>query len=143
MVKRLRDADDRIIGLLQQNADLTYKQMGDQLDLNESTVRKRVLALQKSGVIRRYLVEVDTGKLGYKTDCMLGLDVDASQLMNIGKKLVSMPEARMVFNTSGGNDFVVVVWTKDREALMKVMDHIASFEGVSKVTPSFMLERLK
>lgn len=143
MVSRIRDADNRIVGLLQQNASLTYKEMADRLKLNESTVRKRVIALEKSGVIRRYLVEVDTTKLGFKTDCMLGIDVDASRMMEIGKKLVSMPETRMVFNTSGGNDYVVVVWTKDRESLGKVMDHISSFDGVLKVTPSFMVERLK
>jgi len=126
-----------------QNADLTYKEMANRLKLNESTVRKRVLALQKSGIIRRYLVEVDTEKLGYKTNVMLGLDVDPSKLMEIGKKLIAIPETRMVYNTSGGNDFVLVVWTKDREGLGKIVDHISSFEGVNKVTPSFLVERLK
>jgi len=143
LVKRIRDADDRIVQLLQQNADLTYKEMGDRLKLNESTIRKRVIALQKSGVIRKYLVEVDTAKLGYKTDCMLGIDVDASHMLEIGKKLVAIPEVRMVFNTSGGNDFITVVWTKDRETLSKLMDHITSFEGVKKITPSFLIDRLK
>src|SRR5882672_8999158 len=98
--------------------------MANRLKLNESTVRKRVLALQKSGIIRKYLVEVDTDKLGYKTNVMLGLDVDPSKIMEIGKKLAAIPESRMVYNTSGGNDFVVVVWTKDREALGKVVDNI-------------------
>ena len=143
MVNRTKDADAKIIGLLMQNADLTYKEMANRLKLNESTVRKRVLALQKSGIIRRYLVEVDTEKLGYKTNVMLGLDVDPSKLMEIGKKLIAIPETRMVYNTSGGNDFVLVVWTKDREGLAKIVDHISSFEGVNKVTPSFLVERLK
>ncbi len=68
MVYRTREADAKIIGLLMQNADLTYKEMASRLKLNESTVRKRVLALQKSGIIKKYLVEVDTDKLGYKTN---------------------------------------------------------------------------
>ena len=143
MVNRTKEADSKIIGLLMQNADLTYKEMANRLKLNESTVRKRVLALQKSGIIRRYLVEVDTEKLGYKTNVMLGLDVDPSKLMEISKKLIAIPETRMVYNTSGGNDFVLVVWTKDREGLAKIVDHISSFEGVNKVTPSFLVERLK
>ena len=143
MVYRTRDADAKIIGLLMQNADLTYKEMASRLKLNESTVRKRVLALQKSGIIKKYLVEVDTEKLGFKTNVMLGLDVDPSKMMEIGKKLTAIPETRMVYNTSGGNDFIVVIWTKDREGLAKVVDHISSFEGVNKVTPSFLVERLK
>ena len=143
MVNRTRDADTRIVSLLMQNADLTYKEMAEKLKLNESTVRKRVLALQKSGIIKKYLVEVDTERLGYKTNVMLGVDVDPSKMMEIGRKLVAIPETRMVYNTSGGNDFVVVVWTKDREGLAKVVDHILGFEGVHKITPSFLVERLK
>src|SRR5437899_11454699 len=104
-----------------QNADLTYKEMASRLKLNESTVRKRVLSLQKSGIIKKYLVEVDTDKLGYKTNVMLGLDVDPSKMMEIGKKLTAIPETRMVYSTSVGNDCIVVIWTNDREVLAKLV----------------------
>lgn len=137
------DTDEKIILLLSQNADLTYKAMAKQLRLNESTVRKRVIAMRRRGVIRRFLADVDAEKLGYKSRVMLGVDADPSKIMGIGKRLVALPETRTVFNTSGAHDFHVVVWTRDRESLTKVIDTISNMDGVTKVTPSFMVERLK
>ena len=137
------ETDDRIIALLQQNADLTYKEMAKRLKLNESTVRKRVIALRKRGVIRRFLAQVDAQKLGFKIDAGLGITVDPAKMMDAGKKLSQVPETRLVFSTSGEYDFFAVVWTKDRESLEKIINNISSFDGVTKVIPSILVERLK
>ncbi len=136
------DTDHRIIVLLQQDAGLSYREMARRLKLNESTVRKRVLALRKKGVIKRYLVDVDAVKLGYKS-AMLAVDVDPPKIIEIGRKLVAIPEARIVFSTSGENDFQVIVWARDRESMTKVANSIAAIEGVLKVTPNFVVEKLK
>ena len=138
-----RETDDRIVGLLSQNADVSYREMARRLRLNESTVRKRVIALRKRGIIRRFLVDVDAEKLGYKSRVMLGIDVDSSKILEVGKALSSMQDVRMLFNTSGGHDFHAVVWSRDREAFAQLLNKISSAEGVLKVTPSFMVARLK
>src|SRR5436309_14844812 len=83
--------------------------------MNESTVRKRVIALKKRGL--RFTIIVDTSKLGFKTDASLGVDVDPSKLLEVGKKLAELPGLRMVYTASGESDFQVVVWASDRDAL--------------------------
>ncbi len=137
------DTDDRIIMLLSQNADLTYKEMAKKLRLNESTVRKRVLSLRRRGVIKRFLVEVDEERMGYKTRVMLGVDAEPSKMIEVGKKLVAIEEARMVFNVTGDHDFQVVVWTRDRESFASVLNQVNAINGVTKATPSFVVEWLK
>ncbi len=135
--------DEQIIDLLREDADLTYKEMGRRLRLNESTVRKRVLSLRKRGVIRRFMVEVDSGVLEFKLNASIGVDADPSMSIEVGRRLVAMPESAMVFNTSGGHDFFVIVWTKDRDSLMQIVHKIVSIEGVTKVVPNIMLDRLR
>jgi len=140
---QLESADDRIIDLLSRDADLTYREMAEKLGLNESTVRKRVLALRRTGVIRRVMVEVDTERMGLKLNAQVGVDADPSKLIGVGRELVAMPEAAMVFSTSGGHDFFVVVWTKDSGSLSRIIDSVAAIDGVTKVVPSIILERLR
>jgi len=137
------ETDDRIIALLQENAELSYRELGARLQLNESTVRKRILALRKRGVIRRFIVDVDAVKLGYKSNVMLGVDADPSKLMEVGSKLAAIPEARFVFSTSGENDFQVIVWARSRETIARIVDQVSSIQGVVRVMPNFVLERLK
>jgi len=90
---QLESADDRIIDLLSRDADLTYREMAEKLGLNESTVRKRVLALRRTGVIRRVMVEVDTERMGLKLNAQVG--VDAQQFQRPG--LFSAPQAKTTF----------------------------------------------
>ena len=138
-----KDTDERIIQLISQNADLTYKEIAGKLRLNESTARKRVLSLRRRGIIKRYVADVDVEKMGYKVEAVVGIDVDPSKMLEVGRKLVAMPETRMVFNITGNHDFQTVVWATDRESLANVMDNINGIEGVTKVVPSFIVEWLK
>jgi len=140
---QLENADERIIDLLSRDADLTYREMAKRLGLNESTVRKRVLALRRTGVIRRVMVEVDMERLGLKLNAQVAVDANPSKLIGVGRGLVAMPEAAMVFSTSGGHDFYVVAWTKDSGSLSRIVDKIAAVDGVTKVVPSIVLERLR
>ena len=137
------ETDDRIVGLLQQDADLTYKELAKKLRLKESTVRKRVLSLKKRGVIRRILAQVDPKLLGYRVQAGLGINVDPSMMVDVGKKIVQMSETRMVLSTTGEYDFFTVVWTRDRDSLSTIMSSVSNIEGVTKVVPSLLVERLK
>lgn len=137
------ETDDRIIALLQEDAELTYRELAGKLQLNESTVRKRILALRKKRIIRRFLADIDAAKLGYKSNVMVGVDVDPSMIMEVGSRLATIPEARYVFSTSGENDFQVIIWARSRESMARIVDQIGSIKGVVRVTPNFVLEKLK
>jgi len=135
--------DSRIIGLLRQNADLSYTEMAKRLRLNESTLRKRIITLRSKGIIRRRLADVNAEKLGYKSRMMLAVDAEPSKLLNVGKRLAAVPQARFVFAMSGESDFLVVIWTRDSDSMAKVVESVGVIEGVAKVTQNFLWDRLK
>jgi DNA-binding Lrp family transcriptional regulator len=136
------ETDRKIIAVLDRNASLTHKEIAQKLGMNESTVRKRILALQENKVIK-YIVQITTSQIGYKTEAALGVDVDPAKMMKAGKKLGTIEGVRMVFSTSGEHDFWVVIWTTDRESLSKIIDRIAAIDGITQVIPSVLVERLK
>ncbi len=135
--------DSRIIGLLRQNADLSYTEMAKRLRLNESTLRKRIITLRSKGIIRRRLADVNAEKLGYKSRMMLAVDAEPSKLLDVGKRLAAIPQARFVFAMSGESDFLVVIWTRDSDSMAKVVESVGVIEGVAKVTQNFLWDRLK
>lgn len=135
--------DDRIVDILTRNADLTYKEIGEELGLNKSTVRKRILALKRRGVIRRFMVEVDEKRLGRNLYVSIALDVDPTRFIEVTKKLTTFPEIALAFHASGGHDIFLFLWTNDRESLDKLIKNIASIDGITKILPSFIVERLR
>ncbi len=135
--------DSRIIGLLRQNADLSNTEMAKRLRLNESTLRKRIIALRSKGIIRRRLADVNAERLGYKSRMMLAVDAEPSKLLDVGRRLAAIPQARFVFAVSGESDFLVVIWTRDNDSMAKVVESVGVIEGVTKVTQNFLWDRLK
>ena len=111
--------------------------------MNESTVRKRIGSLKRRRIIRRFTVDVDAEKLGIKTRAFLGVDVEPSKILDVGRQLAEMTECRFVFNVAGHHDFWAIVWARDREALLGIIQRISAIEGVTSVNPSILAERLK
>ncbi len=136
------ETDRKIIAILDRDASLTYKEIAHRLQMNESTVRKRILTLKKKKVIR-FIIRIDTSQVGYKAEAEIGLDVEPSKNLEVGKVLPDIPGVRMVFSTSGDHDFIVVIWAADRDSLSKTMDQLSAIDGVTKVNPSLIVERLK
>ena len=137
------EIDDKIIDILTHDAYLTYREIGRKLGLNASTVRKRILALKRRGVIRRFMVEVDEEALGRKLNVSLAVDVDPTKFIDVARRLVAIPEVAMAFQTSGGHDIFLILWTKDRESLTQFIKIITSIDGITSVVPSFIVERLR
>ena len=141
MVDRL---DMEIIELLQADASLSFTEIARRLRLNESTIRKRVLGLQEEGVVKKFTVVVEPSKIGYNTVAIVGVDVDPSKLLEVAQKLCEIKEIRYVATSTGDHMIMVETWTKDGKELSQIISQkIGTIEGVKKICPSIILEKLK
>src|SRR5919197_5369824 len=68
VVRSLVEIDEvhwRILGMLQENARVSFSEIGRQVGLTPTAVAERVRRLEDAGVIRGYRVLLDTEALGY------------------------------------------------------------------------------
>ena len=135
------ETDRKIVAVLDRDASLTHKEIARRLGMNESTVRKRIALLKEKKVIK-YYVQINTKQVGIESEASLGVDVEASKILEAGKQFAEIPGMRMVFHTSGEHDFYLVVWTTDRESLSRIVDKASAVDGVLKVLPSVLVERI-
>jgi Lrp/AsnC family transcriptional regulator for asnA, asnC and gidA len=140
----LSDSDLRILRVLERDASLSYAEIARRLGLNESTVRKKVLKLKRQGIIRRFSVVLDPEKLGIRNIAILGIDTDPDKLLEVAQRLRDMPEVKSVAITSGDHMLMAEVWSEDGDQLSKILTRkIGKIDGVRKVCPSLVLERVK
>ena len=90
------EKDRKIISILQENSRIPYTEIAKKLGLTEATIRKRISELERSGVIKKYTIEVDPHKLGYKTVTILGMDVEPKYLLEAAKKLSEIENVKIV-----------------------------------------------
>ncbi len=138
------EIDERIIEMLMEDGRRPYTEIAKRLNLSESTVRKRVQALVEEGVIRRFTIEVEPSKLGLRTVAIIGVDVDPPRLLEVAQRLSQLREARWVATSTGDHMIVMEVWISDGRALTRlVSERIGRIEGVKRVCPAIILEKLK
>lgn len=147
MGKKIAETDEldhKILKFLQEDGRLTFTEMAQKLRLSESTIRKRVQALQERGVIKRFTVEVDPAKIGLNTVAIVGIDVDPPKLLEVAQKLCEFKEIRSVATSTGDHMIMTEIWTKDgRELRRLISEKIGPIEGVKKICPAIILEKLK
>ena len=136
--------DLEILKMLQEDGRTPFTDIAQKLKLSESTIRKRVQALQRKGVIRRFTVEIDPTKIGLRTIAIVGFDVEPTKLLEVAQKLCEIKEIRSVATSTGDHMIMTEIWTRDgRELTRLISNKIGKIDGVKKICPAIILEKLK
>lgn len=140
----LDERDRIIIEMLTKDARTPFTEIAKVLGISETAVRKRVRALEESGVIKQYTVVIDPSKLGYNLVSLTGIDTLPEKIFEVANKLKEFDFVRNVYLTSGDHMIMAEIWAKDGNDLSDIISNkIGKIEGVLKVCPSIILERLK
>jgi len=140
----LDETDRKILKMLEEDGRKPFTEIAEKLRLSESTIRKRVQALQRRGVIKKFTVKVDPSKLGIKTIAIVGVDVDPTKLLEVAQKLCEFKEIKWVATSTGDHMIMTEIWTRNgRELTRLISEKIGVIEGVKKICPAIILEKLK
>ncbi|NJE43220.1 HTH-type transcriptional regulator LrpA [Thermococcus sp. GR6] len=140
----LDERDKIIIDMLTRDARTPFTEIAKVLGISETAVRKRVKALEEAGVIRQYTIVVDPSKLGYNLVSLTGVDTLPEKIFEVANKLKEFEFVRNVYLTSGDHMIMAEIWAKDGEDLSDIISNkIGKLNGVTKVCPAIILEKLK
>ena len=135
--------EDRILGVLEEDAQASYAEIADRADVSKPTVRKYIEKLESEGVIVGYSADVDPKKLSNQSIAQVGIDVESERYVVATQALKEL-DAESLFTSSGDHMLMAEVRAPDGDALGAVInDMILPIEGVRAAHPSFLQERLK
>ncbi|HHI01249.1 MAG: Lrp/AsnC family transcriptional regulator [Thermococcus sp.] len=140
----LDERDKVIIEMLTKDARTPFTEIAKVLGISETAVRKRVRALEEKGIIKQYTIKVNPQKLGYNLISITGVDTKPEKLFEVANKLREFEFVRELYLSSGDHMIIAEIWAKDGEDLADIMSNkIGKIDGVTKVCPAIILERLK
>lgn len=105
--------DLKIISLLQENGTATNAGIARKVGVSEETVRRRLKRLVQEEYIRVVALP-DPAKLGYKSEVLIGVQVDANKVDQVAEDLADMDEVNWVSVTTGSFD--VFAWATLRSS---------------------------
>ncbi|QSG06663.1 HTH-type transcriptional regulator LrpA1 [Halapricum desulfuricans] len=135
---------DRILAVLEEDAQASYAEIAERADVSKPTVRKYIDKLEEEGVIVGYSADVDPKKLSSQSIAMVGIDVESERYVEATRKLRDLPEVEALYTSSGDHMLMAEVRGRDGDELGDIIEEsILSIEGVTAAHPSFLQERLK
>jgi Lrp/AsnC family transcriptional regulator for asnA, asnC and gidA len=135
---------DRILSVLEEDAQASYAEIADRAGVSKPTVRKYIQQLEEDGVIVGYSADVDPKKLSSQSIALVGMDVESERYVEATKALKAVDEIEALYTSSGDHMLMAEVRARDGDELGDVInDSILTVEGVSAAHPSFLQERLK
>lgn len=143
----LDDLDRRLLALLRENSRMTNQALSEALGVAPSTCLARMKGLQRSGVIRRFTVEVDPRALGRTIEALISVRLrpGARHLMSaFGEGLKSVPEVSQFFFLAGSDDFLIHVTARDTDHIRQfVLEHLSSNHAVAATQTSLVFEHVQ
>ncbi|RLG76714.1 MAG: AsnC family transcriptional regulator [Thermoprotei archaeon] len=143
MSLELDRVDKELLKILQENADLTYAELGRMLGISPSTVYMRVKRLKEKGIIKRIVAEVNSEILGYKLRSLIFLTVDVKKYNKVIEELSKLPQVKVIYDITGEWTFALEVLAKDHIELSDLLDKIGSIDGVQQTSTAVVLRVIK
>lgn len=138
--------DIEILRLLQQNAEITNKEISHKLHKSIATIHERVRRLKEQGYIRRVVAILDRKKIDKSLIAfshVLLKDHSANTLSSFEKEVVKFPEVMECFQMTGTFDFILRIATTDMDAYHVFYRKLATLPNITTVQSFFVLSETK
>lgn len=135
---------DRILAVLEEDAQASYAEIAERAEVSKPTVRKYINKLEDDGVIVGYSADVDPKKLSSQSIALVGVDVASERYVEATRALRSVEEIEALYTSSGDHMLMAEVRGRDGDELGDIIEEsIQGIDGVTAAHPSFLQERLK
>lgn len=141
------DADRRILRVIQENPDVTMRELGEAAGLSHSPAWRRLQRLKDEGIVgeRRYVVDPEAVGYDILVLCFVkAIEHKRDKLQKFEDAVQRVPEILQCYSLSGDHDYVLLVIARsvrDYEATVK--NAIVELPNVQSVSTSFTLKRVK
>ncbi len=133
--------DREILQLLRENARRPLREIATAVGLTVAPVQRRIARLEQVGVIARYTVRLDHGRISGAIEAVTELHFDGHRdLATILETVAQIPEVEEVLTLAGDPDALVRIRVDGVEHLRRVVSRLRSGGGVIGTKTLVVLE---
>jgi len=140
----LHKTDRALLEALEKDARLSYGELGERVSLSKTASWSRVRELEKKGVIRGYLADIDPAVLGLDLHAFVQIAITLSRHSEFEAAVIKNPAVLSCFATVGEADYLVHVLVRG----IKALDDLLRFElsrlpGVQRIVTTVCTKPIK
>lgn len=116
-----------ILRELQNDARLSYAELGRRVGLTTPAVIERVKRLEEAGIITGYRAEINTAKVGLPILAFIRMSIVGVDFSQVIKVAEGSPEVLECHRGTGGDSFIFKVAVESVEHLQIVIDKLVPY----------------
>ena len=119
---KIDNINKNILFLLQKDARMTYKEIAIELKRSETTIRDRIKAMEREGLIQGYTVLIDKTALGLNFFAMILMNpINTSDLDSVTEKIKMVKNVLRVYQISGHHRLAIFMVAPSYKALKEII----------------------
>jgi Lrp/AsnC family transcriptional regulator, leucine-responsive regulatory protein len=126
----LDDAGLEILRALQDNARVSFAELGRKVHLSGPAITDRVRKMEAAGIINGYHASVNPGKLGYPVLAWAGIRTKREHYQRVIALARELPEVRECHHASEDFDFVLRLVAASTDAMDEAVEHFREYGEV-------------
>ena len=142
----LDNVDKQILGLLQQNAKLTIKELAEELNLTTSPIFERIKRLEKERVIEGYVALLNPERIGkgQVVFCNVSMPIYTKENIENFENIVrSMPQVLECYHLAGLVDYQLKIFVRDIKEYDSFLKQLAEIQIVKVHSSAVVLHDVK
>jgi DNA-binding Lrp family transcriptional regulator len=119
---KIDNINKKILFLLQKDARLTYKEIAAELKRSETTIRDRIKAMERIGIIQGYTALIDKTALGLNFFAMIFANPNSSSDLDaITEKIKKVKNVLRVYQISGHHRLAIFMVAPSYKELKEII----------------------
>ncbi len=126
--EKLFDAKGKmILRALQQDARISFSELGRQVGLSSPAVAERVKRLEEAGIIQGYRAIINQESLGYPITAYIRISTTADKLIEADKMSKEIPEVLECHHVTGSDVMIIKVAVSSIRHLEEFISQLSRF----------------
>jgi DNA-binding Lrp family transcriptional regulator len=134
------EIDEKILALLEENARMTYVEIGNLVGLSEGAVRNRIQSMVSDNIIKRFTIEKSINH-GVRALTMIAV-APGVPTFEVSQKVNKLGGVERIYEVTGEYDIVMVSHGTNIESINKVIEDIRKIQGVEKTNTIIVLRTI-
>src|SRR5712692_6917469 len=122
----LDDTGWQLLHELQQNARLSYSELGQRVGLSSPAVAERVRRMEDAGIITGYHAEVNTAKVGFPITAIIRLTGYGETCSRLNTVVSEFPEVLESYRVTGSDWVIMKIIATSVEHLEAFLDRMST-----------------
>lgn len=125
--KLLDDVGWQLLGLLQEDARLSFKDLGQRVGLAPSSVAERIHKMEEAEILLGYHAEINLEKVGLPVMAFIRMNTAGQNSARIAMLLADMPEILECYRLTGSEAFIMKVCVSSVKQLEVLIDQLSQY----------------